>query len=199
MKKIGTLTIGMLIFFSLGYSQPKVELGMKVTRFMMAEIWTYGGATWDMDVFYELYWGMSGELVIDFTKNICLRLEALELKNYDRGGVSIDIFSNLDADLIIVLPIGRRFSPLVYSGFCYERFWNKPVNDYRSLGPGYEWHVGLGAQYKLRKKVNLFLEIEVYTKYQTEYRRVPLEDMVYSVSSGSLGVGRINFGTRLEL
>lgn len=198
MKKIA-LPIGILIFFSMSYSQPKIEFGIKTTRFMMEDILMFYGGTWNIDVLYEYYWGVSGELLIGFTKNLYIRFEMFGIKKFDRGGVGINVLSDLNADLIFVLPIGRSFSPLVYCGFSYGRFWDMPMNDCRGIDPAYELRVGLGAQYQLQKKIKLFLETEIYTKYQSQYRRVPLEDMVYSIYGDALGVNRINFGARLGL
>lgn len=155
MKKIA-LPIGILIFFSMSYSQPKVEFGIKTTRFMMEDILMFYGGTWNIDVLYEYYWGVSGELLIGFTKNLYIRFEMFGIKKFDRGGAGINVLSDLNADLIFVLPIGRSFSPLVYCGFSYGRFWDMPMNDCRGIDPAYELRVGLGAQYQLQKKIKYF-------------------------------------------
>ena len=206
MMKIYVIVIMVLILFSFGYTQPKISVGFKATRFMIGCGDEFQGSEWDYEAIYELYWGFSSDLSVDFTKNLSLRVEVLEYKIFDNtegsgnGGSSISLFSNLDADIIYVLPIGSRLSPLVYAGLNYERFMNKPVNDLRGVPvAAYEMRAGLGAQYKLRQKVRLFLELQIFNKCGTGAKRVPLDDMLYWDTCETLGLNRINLGLRLGL
>ncbi|MEO0124597.1 MAG: hypothetical protein ABIL69_11420 [candidate division WOR-3 bacterium] len=188
-----------IVFFFFVYPQPRVELGIKTTRYLMSEMIMFSQGTWNVDIFLEKYWGISSEIVISFTKNIYLRSEFLELKKYDSGGNSLNLLSNLNTDLIAVLPVNWNLRPLFYGGFSYEKYSNLSLNDYRGIAPVYNVRAGSGLLYTRMKNPKLFLEIEMYNYKQSEYRRVPMEDMIFNIRCESLGFNRVNLGLRFQL
>ncbi len=185
--------------FFMCYAQPTVELGIRASRFTMEDVTFFTNTVFSTDVFYEMYWGISGELLICFANNFGLRLETFEFRKLDRGGTCFDILSNLDFDFIFILPIGHKFSPLVYLGGYFKYFWNTPAGDMRGYDPAYELRAGLGAQYRLQDKTKLFLEIEMYTNFQSQSKRWPIEDMIYYYNTTNLGFNRINLGLRYTI
>jgi len=136
--------------------------------------------------------------MISFTKNLYFREGIIEFKKFDNGGTGLNILSGLDADFIYVLPFFRRISPLIYAGIYYENVWGKPYNDFRAYGPKYEYHIGIGMNYVAQNKLNIYLDGQLFTRYQY-YFRDPLEDAMDIVTMEILGFPRIDLGCRVRI
>jgi hypothetical protein len=180
-------------------AQPIFTIGIIATRGMSEDIVSFMNGTFNVDVYQEMYWGIGGDLMIDFTKWFTLRFELCDFKFLDRGGTNLEMLSNINTDAIFFIPIGRRIAPLVYVGFQFGRFWNTEPQDYRSFDPVYEVRAGLGTQYRLSGKYAILIEIEMYNKSQSKMIRIPIEDMIYNYQIESFGVNSINLGTRISL
>ncbi|MGB3480054.1 MAG: hypothetical protein WBB67_12960 [bacterium] len=197
--KATKLSIGMVLCASFCLARPTVDFGLRTTRFMIEEMIFFPDGTFDTDIIYEMYWGVSGDLVINLSQNFALRFESFEFKKFDRGGTGLVFFSNVDTDIIFTIPIGKKFSPLIYGGFRFEHIWGLSANDLRGIDPAYELRAGLGSLYHLKNNIALHLDIELYTKLQTQYRRMPIDDMVYNYTSKNFGFNKINLGGRFAL
>lgn len=180
-------------------AQPTLTIGLKATRGMAEEFQSFMSGTFNLDVYREMYWGIGGDLLLNFTRWFTLKFELCEFKYLDHGGTNLEMLSNINTDAMFFIPTSKRISPLVYVGFRYGRFWNTDPHDYRSFDPVYELRAGLGAQYRLPRKCAIFVEIELYSRFQSKLIRVPMEDMIYSVQSEYIGVNEINVGTRINL
>lgn len=192
------------------FAKIEVELGLKTTRFFIEDSYGYVRVdsvpiAFDVDFAYERYVGVSSELLVSFIKNLYLRMELIEYRLYDRGpirwgygGSGLNIISNLDVDVIYILPSWHRVSPLVYGGIGLEDFYGKPLNDMRAWGPAYEYRIGLGVNYRLTPRVKMFVEVQSWTCFQYT-KRLPLLDELYSVYYDLLGLGRVNLGCRIRL
>lgn len=187
-----------LLFFIGAYGQPKVEIGVRATRYLLSEGWFFDGSYFNTFVNREYYWGLSADLVISFTKNLYFREGIVEIKKFDTGGTGLNILSSLDADLVYVLPFFRRIAPLIYVGVNYDHVWGKPYNDWRTYGPKYEYHIGIGVNCFARDKLNIYLNGQLFAKYQY-YFRDPLEDVMNIVTMEVLGFPRIDLGCRVRL
>ncbi len=207
MKKVIITTMLFVACATVGYARPTLGLGIKLMRNM--ESWGTFYSLWDgttyVDWDREWFWGIGGDLLISFTKHITLRMGAIEFnlisnrRGEGNGGSSINVFSNLNADMIFILPVGRRVSPLVFAGLTYERFMNKPNNDLRNPASPYNIRLGLGGQYTVGKKTRLLLDIQMWDKRQSEVYIVPeISGMGWDIWE-TLGIIRMNLGVHYEL
>ena len=179
------------------FGQPEVEFGLSATRFLLSEGWLFPNY-FDTYVIYEYYWGLSADLTISFTKNLYVRQRIAELKRFDEGGTGLDLLSALDVDLVYILPFFRRISPLIYAGFKYEHVWGKPYNDWRAYGPKYEYRIGIGLNYAVRDRLNIYIEGQLFTKYQYYFRH-PIIDAMCTETGEILGFPRIDLGCRIRI
>jgi hypothetical protein len=204
MKKVITIAFVISIIASAGWAQPKVGLGLKLTRNMQSWGKSYMGIdstiyeTWSQEWFF----GIGGDIVIDFTRLLTLRMGVVEYNfisngsGEGNGGTSLSLFSNLNADLIFVLPIGRRISPFVFAGLTYERFYNKPMNDLRAYASPYNIRLGFGGRYLVNDKIRLLLDIQAWDKRQSE---VDMDGGFVSWEINELlGLARANLGVHYQ-
>ncbi len=202
----------LLAIISPCFAKIDVALGLKTSRFFIENGFYYERVdsvpmAFNVDWEYERYFGLSAELLITFIKNFGLRLELIEYKKFDNnepfknrgcGGSGLALFSNLDADLIYILPFWYRVSPLFYGGMNLENFYGKPYNDMRAHGATYEYRIGVGLNYRYNRNINIFSEIQTFTCFQYT-KRLPLVDATYTDYYYLLGLGRINLGCRIRL
>ncbi|MBE0434067.1 hypothetical protein IBX73_11470 [candidate division WOR-3 bacterium] len=187
-----------LVFSLSAFGQPKVEIGLRGTRYLLSEGRFFEGCYFNTFVNREHYWGLNADLIISFTQNLYFRQGIIEFKKFDTGGTGLNILSGLDADVVYVLPFFKRISPLIYAGICYENVWGKPYNDFRAYGPKYEYRIGLGLNYVVQDKLNIYLDGQIFTRYQY-YFRDPLEDAMNIVTMEILGFPRIDLGCRIKM
>lgn len=199
MLKLTALVFLTLCMLALATAQPTFAIGVKATRGMNEDIVSFMSGTFNVDVYQEMYWGISGDLMIDFTKWFTLRFELCDFRFHDRGGTNLELLSNINTDAVFFIPIGRRFAPSAFFGFRFGRFWNTEPQDYRSFDPVYEIRAGLGTHYRFSRKYAVFVEIEIYNNSQSKMTRIPIEDMIYNYQIESFGVNNINIGTRISL
>jgi hypothetical protein len=204
MKKAIAIAFVLSVIASCGWAQPKVGLGLKFTRNMQSWGEYYMGIdstiyeTWSQ----EWFWGIGGDLVIDFTRLLTLRMGAVEYNfisnraGEGNGGTGLSLFSNLNADLIFVLPFGRRISPLVFAGLTYERFYHKPMNDLRAYASPYNIRLGFGGRYLVTDKIRLLLDSQAWDNTQSG---VDMGDGFVSWGiSELLGLARANLGVHYQ-
>lgn len=189
------------LLFSLSFPKPRVEVGLKFSRFNITDWYSVDTGYFNFTVFYEPYYGMSGELLVSFIKDLYLRSEFGELRFYTRFGKgrSIHLFSGLDFDLIYTIPIKGRISPLAYIGLNYERYFGKPDRDIRGYAPTYEFRFGSGINYQYKERVKIFLESQLITKYLMYERKIGSTEEVYKTKNFIFGLPRINLGFRYSL
>jgi hypothetical protein len=170
MKKSILITAVLLMMAGMINAQPTVGAGLKMSRHEVSFLITGDGYE---EYLWERYWGISCDITVSFTRYLTLRMETVEFKKFDasggtgNGGSSFSLFSDLDADLMFILPLKYPISPLVYAGTNFENFMNKPMNDPRGIATPSELRMGLGLLYRLREKSKLQLELQVYDKRQT--------------------------------
>jgi hypothetical protein len=204
MKKAIAIAFVLSVIASCGWAQPKVGLGLRLTRNMQSWGDVYMGIdstiyeTWSQ----EWFWGIGGDLVIDFTSLLTLRMGAVEYNfisnraGEGNGGTGLSLFSNLNADLIFVLPVGRRISPLVFAGLTYKRFYHKPMNDLRAYASPYNIRLGFGGRYLVTDKIRLLLDIQAWDKTQSG---VDMDDGFVSWEiTELLGLARANLGMHYQ-
>lgn len=159
----------------------------------------YNYTVWEED-----YWGISGELLIGLIKGLYGRLEVGELRFYTLPqlgkGQSLHLFSGLDADLIYILPLGKKISPLIYSGITSEEYSNKETTrDVRILSSLFEFRLGLGLNYKFGERRNLFLETQLISHDQYGERLIGSPNVFLSHNIYGIGPKRVNLGIRFFL
>jgi hypothetical protein len=204
MKKTIIIASLICVAASCAWAQPKVGVGLKLTRNMQSWGENFMGIdstiyeTWSQ----EWFWGIGGDLVIDFTRLLTLRMGVLEYNFISNGegegdgGTSLSLFSNINADLIFVLPVGRRISPLVFAGLTYERFYNKPMNDLRAFASPYNIRLGFGGRYLVNDRIKLLLDIQAWDKRQSG---VDMDAGFISWEINELlGLARANLGVHYE-
>lgn len=201
MRRIKRAIFILSLFFSLSFPKPRIELGLKVSRFDVTDWYSVDTGYFDFTVFYEPYYGMSGEFLVSFIKDLYLRGEFGELRFYTKFGKgrSFHLFSGLDFDLIYTIPIKGKISPLAYIGINYERYFGKPDRDIRGYAPTYEFRFGSGLNYRHNEKVKTFLECQLLTKYQIYERKIGSTEEVYKTTKFIFGFPRINLGIRYTL
>lgn len=185
---------------ALGFT-PTVQVGLKTSYLTVTDVVVLDSAFLDLDVWNESYVGLSGEVLISPVKNLSLRLELAELRFFtDRslgGGQEICILTDLDADVIWVLPIGRGISPLVYAGMSFDGYCNKPVRDWRAAFDDFEYRVGPGLRYRATRALDVFLDFQILT-WQQKSRHAWFFDAAESRGWFLLGVSRVNLGVRYD-
>lgn len=194
------IVFSFLLIFS--FAEAKVEVGLKFTHFYLTNWHEISSGYYNYTVFYEDYLGISAELLLTLLRDLYLRLEICELRFYtypELGkGQSFHLLSGLDADLIYILPVGRKLSPLIYCGLNYGGYSGKSGGDMR-IYPAYEFRLGPGINYRFGKDRKIFLEGQLITQYQIYEREINSADIVYSSSVYILGFPRINLGVRFPL
>ncbi len=202
MKKSICMTAMVVIMAGTAYARPSVGLGLKMSRHMVS--WEVSGDGYK-DYLCEYYWGISCDAVVNFSKFIALRLETIELKKFDNrqgfgdGGYSYSIFSDLDADIIFILPLRSRIAPLVYAGMNLEKFENKPMDDPRGFATPAEWRIGCGALYRLREKSRVQFELQIYDQRRTKAESYcDLPGCFSYEGMETIGLNRANLGFYYE-
>jgi hypothetical protein len=202
MKTIKSMWI-LLVFIvltDLVFSQPKVELGIKVSRCYDKLMIDFPLSQWETDVFLNSYYGINAELLISFFKNLYLRMEVLQLNKFDyTDGGYFSFFSNPGADLIYNIPLKYRITPLVFAGIKYLNYYNLPEDDLRHYTTPYQINAGLGIQYKHRKNLKIISELQLYNKYISDTRRWAIFDSPYWIMVDEIAILRLNIGVRIEL
>ncbi|HEX7319880.1 MAG TPA: hypothetical protein VF399_05945 [bacterium] len=202
MTKSILITAMILMMAATINAQPTVGLGVKMSRHEVSFLITADGYE---KYQWERYWGMSCDITVNFTRYLTLRVETMEFKKFDNsgglgnGGYSFSLFSDLDADLMYILPLKFPVSPLVYAGANFEKFMDKPVADPRGIATPSELRIGLGVLYHLREKSKLQLEFQIYDKRQTaaqSYSDYP-ESFVYETME-AIGFNRANLGAYIN-
>lgn len=192
---------GLLIFSQVWGITPKVKLGIRGSHYMTTDV-GYLPGRFNLDVHVEPYFGVSGELLISPVKNLSLRLELAQLRFYTRrelgGGQSVHLFHNLDADIIYELPFGKKVSPLFYGGINYEKYFNKPIEDWRAFDAEYDIRIGSGVVWRLKDQLELTGEIELLNWHMLHRHAIYL-DAPESISWFIFGYPKVNLGVRYTL
>jgi hypothetical protein len=181
------------------------EVGAKVS--WVDGQWGYradpDSAFYNQYAFKEPHIGVSLEFTVSPVSRLYLRSELAELRFYTDttfgGGWSVQLLSDLNTDLIYVLPIGRRISPLVYGGLSYSRFFDKPGNDIRADFPQFEYHIGSGARWAISSSLALELELELFTNSQYSFLMPGNGNLLWTQNLGGIGLSRVNLGIRRRL
>ncbi|MEO0162348.1 MAG: hypothetical protein ABIL39_02840 [candidate division WOR-3 bacterium] len=200
MKKTNIKCITLIaITITLVSAEQSVEVGIKITRFATHCVTYYSEGYWNVDWWYEPYWGFNIEVLAGLVKNLYLRFEMIEARKYTgNGGTGFNIFYDLATDIEYFIPIGRKISPLVYAGIKYKRYDNKPFNDPRNGHIHHEYYLGSGITYRLNKQSKIILEIQLFNDF-TIWREFAPTDMLYGGSGRTIGFGRANLGYRIKL
>jgi len=192
--------ISIILFFSFLFAKLQLQGGLKFSRFSITDWYSSDTGLFNYTVFYEPYLGISGEVLLSF-KNLSFRSEIFELRFYTKFSKrrSFHFFSNLDCYFLYTIAITKILSFFPYLGFNYEQYFNKPKKDIRSCGPIYEARFGLGMNYSLKRRIKIFLESQIITKYQIYERKIGNPYEIYKTTKLLLGVKRINLGFRYLL
>ena len=196
------LIISGLLIFSLSLGTPlKVKLGVRGTHYEVLE-GDYLPGRFNLDIHAEPYFGLSGEMLISPIKNLSLRLELAQVRFYTRrqlgGGQSIHLFNGLDADVLYELPFGKKVSPLIYGGINYEKYFNKPIEDWRAFDAAYDARIGTGAVWRLKDKLEIAGEIQLLNWYML-HRHAIYFDSPESIGWFIFGFPKVNLGLRYTL
>jgi len=195
---IAIITTVCLISASAFAYSPRVQFGVRLSHYDVLDVGYFPG-NFNLDIRWEPYLGVSSELLISPLKNLFLRLELVQLRFYTRhqlgGGQSLHLFDNLDADLIYVLPVGKKVSPLVYGGVNLEKYYNKPIADWRAFGANYDIRLGTGVLWRVKKNIDVFGEVELL-KWAQLHRHAIYFDAPEAFGYFLFGFPRVSVGVR---
>jgi hypothetical protein len=94
------------------------------------------------------------------------RAELAGVRFFDAGGAALVVFPTAGLDVLIEPQFRWRLLPYVWAGGSYTGHWgNQGTSDPRfsrfgDLHSLYEMRAGLGLEYRLSRRVNLFAEIQ---------------------------------------
>ncbi len=195
-----TIALSLISTFASAYS-PRVQFGVRLSHYDILE-GGYLPGNFNLDIRWEPYFGVSGELLINPLKNLSLRLELAQLRFYTRhqlgGGQSLHLFNNLDADVIYVLPVGKKVSPLIYGGVNLEKYYNKPLEDWRAFGADYDIRLGPGVLWRAKKNIDVFGEVELL-KWAQMHRHAIYTDAPEAFGYFLFGFPKVSVGVRYTL
>jgi hypothetical protein len=194
MKKILIIHI-YLISACIGFSLPVFEGSLKITKFNTTAIIFFPLENHELRIFEE-YLGFGIDGLLNFFNNLYFRMEIAEIRKYEyMGDTKGVLLSNLALDLEYLLPIGWRFSPLVYLGTKYGPYDYRFPKDTLFQIVNNEFHWGLGAVYRLANKSKIILEFQIYSHNKWYFYGSDF----FWYEAETWGIEKINLGFRYRL
>jgi hypothetical protein len=116
----------------------------------------------------DAYKGMGIEAVYGPIGWVYGRAELAGVRFFNAGGGALVVFPTAGLDVLVEPQFHWRVLPYVWGGGCYNGYWgNQGTADPRFQPPVgekinslYEFRVGIGLEYRLSKRVNLYAEIQ---------------------------------------
>lgn len=92
------------------------------------------------------------------------RIDLVQASAFTAGGVAFRFFPMLGLDMLVEPPVNWRVKPYVWAGVRTTAYAWMPKTDYEVFRPESEthWRGGLGAKYRLSRRVDLFAEMQWY-------------------------------------
>jgi hypothetical protein len=127
------------------------------------------------------------------------RAELAAVRSFFAGGGALIVFPTTGLDVLVEPQFQWRVLPYVWGGGSYAGYWGKQDNadprfSVRSL---YELRAGIGVEYRLSPRVNLFAEIQVLSTLSALFPGPP-RGSGQGVLFKSYGVERADVGFRYD-
>jgi hypothetical protein len=167
-RTIPALAVCVTLVASFAMASPSIRLGGRGT--------TWNGTTYIADfdslgevtriTYDDAYRGVGIEAVYGPIGWAYGRVELAGVRFFNAGGGALVVFPTAGLDVLVEPQFHWRVLPYVWGGASYAGYWgNQGTPDPRfspfgHLNSLYEFRVGIGVEYRLNKRVNLFAEIQ---------------------------------------
>lgn len=191
MRRLTIVAILNSIFFFFIFAAPSFEIAIKATKFNTTFIRWFEIGHRELRI-SENHLGMGIDAHLGLIKNLNIKIEIGEIRKYQYlGDVKGVLLSNLALDLEYFIPVGKKVSPLLYIGTKYGPFDYRFPEDTIFEIVNREFHWGIGASYRVKKKSKIVLEIQLYSKNKWWWYGGPDYDEI-----ALWGVEKLNLGFR---
>ena len=181
-------------------ASPRFQIGTKIMTDNSSFNLTYydtNGKEMFIVTYDDSYWGWGIEAKYGPLLIFCFRIDLAELRLFKAGGGSFVMFPVLGADIICEPPFDWKILPYLYGGYQLITYWgNQGTPDTRFLfGPEYHIRFGIGTRYSLNQRIDIFGEVQLFTK--DTYTEINPEYIGGHWIVGSIAIDKIQIGTRL--
>jgi hypothetical protein len=157
-----------LAIATLALSAPSIRLGGRVTS-----VNGTFSAGWDDSLgevsritYVDAYKGMGIEAIYGPVGWVYGRAELAGVRFFNAGGGALVVFPAAGLDVLVEPQLHWRVLPYVWGGGSYAGYWGKQDNADPRFWPSgklnslYELRAGIGVEYRLSRRVNLFAETQ---------------------------------------
>jgi hypothetical protein len=159
----------MLASASLALASPSIRLGGRGTTWNGTTYIAYSDSLGEVTriTYDDAYRGVGIEAVYGPIGWVYGRVELAGVRFFNAGGGALVVFPSAGLDVLVEPQFHWRVLPYVWSGASYAGYWGSqgtpdprfsPFGHLHSL---YEFRVGIGLEYRLSRRVNLFAEIQM--------------------------------------
>jgi hypothetical protein len=159
----------MLASASLALASPSIRLGGRGTTWNGTTYIAYSDSLGEVTriTYDDAYRGVGIEAVYGPIGWVYGRVELAGVRFFNAGGGALVVFPSAGLDVLVEPQFHWRLLPYVWGGASYAGYWGSqgttdprfsPFGHLHSL---YEFRVGIGLEYRLSRRVNLFAEIQM--------------------------------------
>jgi hypothetical protein len=190
---------------SLALSAPSIRLGGRGTSVNGTEWVQFDDSLGEVTRFtyMDAYKGMGIEAVYGPIGWAYGRVELAGVRFFNAGGGALAVFPTAGLDVLVEPQFHWRVLPYVWGGGNYTANWGKQDNADPRFWPSgklnslYELRAGIGAQYRLSPRVNLFAELQILDGMSV-LAPTPFRGAAQHVVFSGVGLARADVGFRYD-
>lgn len=191
----------MLAAASIALATPSIRLGVRGTYLLGSTSAGWSDSLGEITriTYADAYKGVGIEAVCGPIGWAYGRAELAGVRSFDAGGGALVVFPAAGLDVLAKPQFHWRVLPYVWGGGHYAGYWGKQNNsDPRfSIHSLYELRAGIGVEYRLSPRVNLFAEIQTLSHLSVLFPS-PFRGTGQGVLFKSYGVERADVGFRYD-
>jgi hypothetical protein len=190
---------------SIALATPSIRLGGRGTieNGYVREIWHDSLGETSRTTFWDAYKGLGIEAVYGPIGWAYGRVELAGVRFFNAGGGALVVFPPAGLDVLVEPQFHWRLLPYIWGGAYYTGYWgNQGTPDARfpvlgRINALYELRAGIGAEYRLSRRVNLFAEIQTLS-YLSVLAPSPFRGDSQGARFESVGLERADIGCRYD-
>ena len=198
----GAVAFVAIAIASLALSAPRIRLGGRGTSVNGTEWVQFDDSLGEVTriTYVDAYKGLGLEAAYGPIGWAYGRVELSGIRFFNAGGGALVVFPTAGLDVLVVPQFHWRVLPYVWGGGNYAGYWGKQNNAdprFETGYPLYELRVGIGVEYRLSRRVNLFAELQMLDG-RSVLAPTPFRGASQRVIFSGVGLTRADMGFRYD-
>lgn len=192
----------MLAAASIALAAPSIRLGGRGTGVNGTEWVQFDDSLGEVTriTYMDAYKGVGIEAVYGPVGWAYGRVELAGVRFFNAGGGALVVFPTAGLDVLVEPQFHWRVLPYVWGGGDFTGYWGRQNNAdprFTSSYPLYELRAGIGAEYPLGPRVNLFAELQTLHGHSV-LAPTPFRGATQHVIYSAVGLARADIGFRYD-